>query len=120
MPMGTPLRLRFSNTLLQSEQVPLAPHPPAITTRIAILAHHAMARNCNSDRIARTRARHGPRRFRPADLLGNLAVASGIAVRDVPELLPDQPLESGGLNVERQRLPVLAANASLNGVNPLG
>src|SRR5579871_2011240 len=86
---------------LDREQILFAAHAPAISARVAVLAHHAMARDCDRHRIARARAGYSPSRFRPADPLGHFAIARGVAGGDRAELLPHQALEGRCLNVER-------------------
>src|SRR5271168_616755 len=103
---------------LDRQQLVLALHPPTIPARIAILAHYAMTRDRHRNRIAGARPRHRTRCFRPADPLGNLAITSRSAVWNRPKLLPHQPLERSGLDVQRQRLGLPAANAFLNRAEP--
>ena len=91
----------FSSSLFDRQQVPLPPHSPPIAPRVPILPHHPMARDCNSHWIGRACAGHRTGRFRPSDPSGNFAVATRVAIRDSPELLPHQSLKGSCLNVQR-------------------
>src|SRR5207302_3377652 len=87
---------------LQSEEALLALDPPTIPAQAAVFPDGAVARDHQRDRVRRARPADRPRRAGLAEPPGDVAVGARRAVRDRPQLLPDAPLEGGGLNVQRQ------------------
>ena len=74
--------------------VALARDAPAIAGQIAVLAHHAMARQHHRHRIVRAGRPDRPDGVGVADPSGHLGVALGRAVRDVGQAL-DELLVAG-------------------------
>src|ERR1700733_3308724 len=62
-----------------------------------------MTRNSNGNRIGGASARDGSSSFGMSDAGGDLAIRFRCATRNPLQLLPNAPLERGGLNVQRKR-----------------
>lgn len=78
---------------------------PAITAEPAILLHHAMARDDETDMIAGTGACDGPNGPWRTDRRRDLAVRARLPVRNRLKIPPDLPLKRRGLDIERQVEP---------------
>src|SRR5882762_7644166 len=86
---------------LQLEQSSLALQPASVAGQRSVGADHAVAGNDDRDRIAGVGEAHGARRRGMADAPRDLAVADGLAVGNVLQGAPDEPLER--ISLHRQR-----------------
>ncbi len=77
---------------LARQQLRFSRRSPTITGQGAIFTHHPVAGNNHRQRIRRAGAGHGSYRPRLANMLCHLAVAAGLAHRDLPQRLPDLQL----------------------------
>ena len=97
-----PYRPRSSQLALAREQRALALDPPAIAGQLAVAADDAVARHQQRQLVAGAGLRDGAHRLRPAERGGDLAVGRGPPRRDLLQGAPDQRLEGGAADVERQ------------------
>jgi RNA polymerase sigma-70 factor (ECF subfamily) len=74
--------------LLQVEQKLLAPQAAAIAAQLAVLIHHAVARNQDGDAVHAVGRAHRSHRPRVADLAGHVLVGAGAAIRDIQQRRP--------------------------------
>src|SRR3984893_18067590 len=88
--------------MLLRQQAPLALCSPAIAARDPIFSYHPVARNNQRYWIASTGL--GNRTSSPgiAHSLGNFAVGACATIGNASQFFPDTPLESSGLNIQRQ------------------
>ena len=102
---------------LQQGLLPLA--APAIAAQFTRAAHHAMARNGHSYRIAGARLGYGTHASGLADGAGDLTVGFCRAIRDGLEVLPDTTLKRRCLHIEWQlRQRTLAVKLLEQGAHP--
>lgn len=90
---------------LSIEQNALTFKAPTIPGKTAVTTNRAMTRNQNRQRIRAARAPDRPNRFRRSDPIGNIRIACRRARRDLPQCLPDAPLERSTLNVDWELMP---------------
>src|SRR5215475_4026177 len=85
---------------LEVEQEPLAVEPAAVAGQAAVRADHAVAGHDQRHGVAAVRRSYRAGAVGAADLLGDLAIAAGLAVRDRQQRVPDVLLELGAAHVE--------------------
>ena len=86
--------------LLGREEGLFALDPPAITGEFATLAHNAMARDDDGDRIGGAGASHGAHGSGIANAACDFGIGSSLSVRNALKLFPDAALECSAANVE--------------------
>src|SRR3954469_22893056 len=87
--------------MLFLEQTTLALQSPAVSTERSGLSHDPMARNDDGHLVVGARTRDGAYGFRRSDRLGDLAVGTRLAERNLLQLTPDLPLKRRRLDVDR-------------------
>jgi len=101
------------------DESPLAVDSPSVTAKAAILSNHPMAGDNNRHWICRTSTRHGTSCLWLAYGAGYLRVCSRHSVWNAPQLLPDTPLECGGLDIGGEvEAWLLSTKMIENPVNP--
>ena len=91
-----------SGSALVGQDALLAFGAPSISARLPILSHGPVAGHDQRDRIRRTGPADRPRSLRRTQAFRDLAVRSGFAVGNRPQLLPHSMLERRGLHVYRK------------------
>src|SRR5579872_7182119 len=88
--------------LFHRQQALLAFHAPAVTTCRTVFADHTMTGNRQCHRIGCAGASYGAHGCGTADGGSYLCVRLCLAAGNSPQVFPDQTLECGGPDVERQ------------------
>src|SRR6266576_2728939 len=91
-------------TLLR-EKFTLAVDAPLVTAQLTGLPYHAIAGDDDRYPVVGDSAGDGAHCFRRSNGIGNVAVRTSLAERNLLQLVPDFPLECRSLNVERYVKP---------------